>query len=89
MWKVNEIYKEGKTIKILFKEVTSDEKYPFLYVVISYREWFNPYMYSILDRIYIIWKTITIIWSVKLGKVNEIYKEGKTIKISFKEVTSD
>ena len=43
----------------------------------------------VLDRIYIIWATITIIWSFKLGKVNEIYKESKTIMILFKEVTSE
>ena len=43
----------------------------------------------ILDRTYIIGATITFLWSFKLGKVNEIYKEGKTIKILFKEVTSD
>ena len=43
------------------------------------------------DRIYItgIWTTINIILSFKLGKANEIYEKGKTIKILLKEVTSN
>ena len=39
----------------------------------------------VLDIIDIMSATVTIIWSFKLGKVNEIYKEGKTIKILFRK----
>ena len=40
-------------------------------------------MYWTELTMYIVWATVTIIWSFKLGKVNEIYNKRKTIKILF------
>ena len=42
VWKANEIYKMSKTIKILCKEVTTEEKLPFLWGTFPYTDEILP-----------------------------------------------